>query len=632
MILLNVAEVTKQYGPRPLLEGVTFEVRPGERIGLIGPNGAGKSTLLKILAGREEHDSGKVELHNSARMSYLEQQPEFPPGRTLWDEALAALAPLLTLAHEAEEVARELASETDPLEHKRLTALYDRLQTEIHTRDAYQIDHKIERVLNGLGFSRESFQQEARTLSGGQQNRLMLAKLLLEGAELMLLDEPSNHLDIEASEWLEKYLAESEQAIVLVSHDRYFLDKVTNRTLELFHGTVDSYPGNFSAYWKQKAERLEVQRRTFEKQQEFIAKTEDFIRKNFYGQKAAQAHDREKKLARVERIEAPREIVAPPMSFPAASRTGDLVLRVERLSKAYAKPLFTDLSFEIIRGQRWGILGPNGTGKTTLLKSIVGQVKPDDGRVNLGAGVSVVYYDQLLSGLDSDMPVLEAVRPPTGDYVEQQRRDVLARFGLRGDIVRQNVGSLSGGERSRAALARLSASAGNFMVLDEPTNHLDLWACDALERALTAFDGTVLLVSHDRYFLNRVVDHLLVVEPGRFRVIEGNYDTYQYQLREREANAQAAAARARENAAGGGKSAKPDKPKSKRKFPYRKVQDLEQEIFEHEGRVEELQAALLQPEVLRDGRRAKETQAEIVELQAKLKQLYEHWEEANELN
>jgi ATP-binding cassette subfamily F protein 3 len=629
MILLSVTDVTKRFGPDPVLAGVTFEIRPGEKVSLVGPNGAGKTTLLRIVAGKDEADSGSVEVHSSARMEYLEQQPEWSPGRTLWDEAMTALEDLVSLGRDAEAVAHALAAATDPEDRQQLAKRYDRLQHEIEHRDAYRLDHKVERVLDGLGFDRASFRRPIEQLSGGQQNRLMLAKLLLREPDLMLLDEPSNHLDIEATEWLESFLAESDQAVLVVSHDRYFLDKVTDRTLELFQGTVDDYVGNFSAYWKQKAERLKVQARTFEKQQDLIAKTEDFIRRNFYGQKSAQAKDREKKLARIERVEPPREIEGPVMGFPPADRTGDIVLRAEGLAKAYDRRLFKDLSFQIERGERWGILGPNGSGKTTLLRCLIRQTALDAGTVQQGTGVRIGYYDQLLSGLEAATLVVDAIRPPGKEFNEPQRRGLLARFGLTGDLVFQRVDSLSGGERSRAALARLAATDANFLVLDEPTNHLDLWACDSLERSLNSFDGTVLFVSHDRYFLNRVADHVLVVEPDRFRVIDGNYETYLHFVREGLA-APATAAKNKE-ASKDTKQAVESKPKKRAwKFPYRKPTDIEKEIVEREAKIEQLHGELSLPDVLRDGRRVKQVQAAIADEQQAVKTLYDHWEEAAE--
>ena len=328
--------------------------------------------------------------------------------------------------------------------------------------------------------------QPVASLSGGEQNRLMLAKLLLAEPNLMILDEPSNHLDIDATEWLEEFLLESSAAMIVVSHDRYFLDRVTNRTLELFHGTVDGYTGNFSAYWQQKAERLLVERRTYEKQQIEIEKTKDFIRRNAYGQKHAQAEDRRKKLERIEPVAPPREIAAPAMRFPPAQRSGDIVVRAEGVAKAYDRPLFRDVSLDIARGQRWALLGPNGCGKTTLLRCLLGLMPPDEGEISLGQGVTVGYFDQQLAELDDELAVVDAIRPKHKQMNQQQRRNLLAGFGLTGERALQKVGSLSGGERCRAALARLAAAEANFLVLDEPTNHLDLWARDALETALTA--------------------------------------------------------------------------------------------------------------------------------------------------
>ncbi len=639
MILLNCESVVKRFGPEPVLDGVSFELRPSERIGLVGPNGAGKTTLLTILAGEDQSDSGTVELHPSARLSFLKQQQTLTPGRTLWEVARGGLEHIVALGQQAEETAHALSAAADPRERERLGRAFDRLQQELHLHGAFNFDHKIERVLAGLGFGPDTYDQPAETLSGGQQNRLMLARILLAEPDVMLLDEPSNHLDIEATEWLESFLAESEQAMIVVSHDRYFLDKVTNRTLELYRGEVQAFTGNFSAYWRQKEERLEVERRTFEKQQIEIAKQEEFIRRNFYGQKSAQAKDREKKLARIERVAPPREITAPVMGFPEVKASGEIVLRAEHLAKAFDRPLFHDLSFQIERGQRWGILGPNGSGKTTLLRCLIGHVPLDEGSVHLGTGVRIGYFDQLLSELDDDAEVVEAIRPPHKDFTEPERRSHLARFGLTAEMVFQPVKSLSGGERNRAALARLAALDANFLVLDEPTNHLDLWARDSLERSIAEFDGTVLLVSHDRYFLNRVIDHLLIVERDRFRIIVGNYDAYLHLvargLAAGEAKVGAATADKTTGDGGGSKSqAPPDgKPaKRKRKFPYRKVPDLERDILEQESRLEELNAAYADPQTHRDGTRVKQVKADIAAVQDALRSLYEHWEEAVELN
>ncbi|MCA9176404.1 MAG: ABC-F family ATP-binding cassette domain-containing protein [Planctomycetales bacterium] len=631
-LLLQVESVRKYYGSEPVLDGVDFELRDGDRAAIVGPNGAGKTTLIRIITGEEEADAGRVVLRPDARLGVLEQHADFAPEDTVWSVAASALASLTRLVDEAHEAAEALAACRDEAERQRLGERYDHLQHELHRRDAYQLDHKVQRVLDGMGFPPDSHAQPAAQLSGGQQSRLLLAKLLLSDPDLLVLDEPSNHLDIQATEWLEGFLIECRSAVLIVSHDRYFLDRVSKRTLELCHGTIDVYAGNYSAYTRQKSERLVVQQRTYEKQQIEIAKMEDFVRRNHHGQKHAQAEDRRRKLERIERVELPREIAAPPMGFPPAERTGDIVVRVEGLSKGFDRPLFQDLTFDILRGEKWGILGPNGTGKTTLLRCLVGELAADTGSVAFGAGVKVGYFDQLLRCVEDDVQAVDAIRPDHKEFVEQQRRDLLAKFGIVGDMVFQPVKSLSGGERNRTALAMLAASDANLLVLDEPTNHLDLWSRSALEASINKFQGTVLFVSHDRYFLNEVADHLLVVEPNRFRVIEGNYDAFRHLVRqgmaaEAESSRQASASTVPAESRSKGKPK--DKPKPKRKFPFRKPADIEVDIEACELRIDEIHRLLAEPDTHRDGDRVKQLTQELQEQQAALEQLFEHWEEAS---
>ena len=632
MILLSVKKVTKHFGVEPVLAGLSFDVRANERIGLVGPNGTGKTTLLKILAEFDEADSGSVELHASACIGYLDQKGLPVSDNTVWQEAESALAPLISVAQQAESAARAMASAVDDDERLRLERRYDDLQHEIEAHGAYELDHRVARVLQGLGFSTSQFQQLAGQLSGGQQARLMLSKLLLRQPDVMLLDEPSNHLDIEATEWLEKYLSESTRSMIIASHDRYFLDKTTDRTLELFQGTAESYSGSFSAYQRQKVDRLQTQRRTYERQQTEIAKMEEFVRRNQYGQKHAQAEDRRKKIDRIERVPRPREISAPSMGFPTDKRCGDIVVRAEHLAKCFETSLFQDLSFDILRGQKWGILGPNGCGKTTLMRCILGDVSPDEGHVVVGKGVVMGYFDQKLAGIVEGESLIESIRPDQGQVVEREQRDLLARFGLVGDIVNQAVSSLSGGERNRAGLARLAAQKANFLLLDEPTNHLDLWARDALERSLNEFGGTVMLVSHDRYLLNRVTDHLIVVEDGRFRIVEGNYDTYLNLRSDKRRVGSSGSARGQHSAVSRNRKQKTVSSRRNWVFPYRKAEEIEQEIAEREKNLEQLHGDLTTPAILRDGLRVKELK-EMVQVQRQmLEQLYAHWEEAIERN
>jgi ATP-binding cassette subfamily F protein 3 len=533
--------------------------------------------------------------------------------------------------------AEALARATDEAEHRALAARYDRLTELLHHYDAYNVDHRVEHVLDGLGFRPEDYGRSVETFSGGQQSRLMLAKLLLAAPDVLLLDEPSNHLDIDATRWLEGYLSKQAEAMLIVSHDRYFLDRVVNKIFELHSGRLTSYPGNYQAYARLRQERYELQLKTWEAQQEHIAKQEDYIRRVHYGQLHKQAQSRKKALDRLERVERPTQVEGPYMHFGEVRRSGDVVFQADELTKAYDRPLFADLSFTVQRGRRLGIMGPNGSGKTTLLRILLGEEKPDRGTVQRGHLVEVGYYDQHLKLLPDDQPVIRAVWPEADpDATEQGMRNLLGRFGLVGDQVYQRVGDLSGGERSRAALARLVALGVNVLVLDEPTNHLDLWACESLEQALREFEGTVVVVSHDRYFLNRVVDQLIVLDgDGRSHVIHGNYDTYEMMRAQQQQEATAARSKA-DGAArmvdADATRATPARTKRKRRFPYRKVEDLEADIAAGETRLRELEQLLGSPELYREGERVKETMRGFEEAKAQLQQLYEHWEEAVELN
>lgn len=769
-VILNVEHLRKHFGPDPVLSDVTFQVRSGDKIGLVGPNGCGKTTLLNILVGREETERGAIEKSSDITLGYLEQRPEVVPGRTVREEAQLALAHLVGLQKEAEEIAVKIGEISDSSERDRLARRYDHIHEELVRHDAYNLEYRVEMVLHGVGFLDEDFTKMVEMLSGGELNRLSLAKLLLTDPDIMLLDEPSNHLDMAATEWLEEYLAKTSAAVILVSHDRYFLDRVTTRTFELYMGTIDDYPGNFSKYTLLKEERLLVQTRTYEKYVEEVEKTKDFIRRHHYGMKAAQAEDRRKKLQRLEEepAELPRKITTPGMSFPQASRTGDIVFRVDALSRGFdGRTLFSNLTLDIQRGERWAILGPNGCGKTTFLRCLMNgpgtpnesQVDETDitgssesensftsGSVRYGEGVKVGYFDQQLLILDSEQPVMEAIRPKGIVFEDLERRKLLGAFGLTGDQQLQTVGSLSGGQRCRAALAKLAALSPSVMILDEPTNHLDLWARAALETAIKNFDGTVLFVSHDRYFVDQVADHLLIIQPdARFYVLEGNYTTFRHMVAKglivdpfvphaldstppgktasrpatgssgpKKSNTPVSAStksakpvkpakpakpmgkgtpsgsgsnpsrpapvpippgskpgpgtKVKVQATGGssgggsgsgggygtrsretwqrnnseaafkeeqgrsGSSAKSNKDKKKRKYPYRKTTEIEEEIFVRETQVMTLQEELLQPEILRNGDKVKELQSQIKEEEDALAKLYEHWEEASELN
>jgi ATP-binding cassette, subfamily F, member 3 len=638
MILLSVKQVTRQFDADPVLNAISFDLRPGERVGLVGPNGAGKTTLLKILVGLDHPDVGEVHRHPSADIALLEQEADFSTERSLWEEAKSGLDTLYRLQHESALLAAEIAAQTGGADAARLQKRFDSVQSELDRLRAHNIDHRVEEVLHGLGFAADDNRKTLAELSGGQRNRALLARMLLRAPDVMLLDEPTNHLDIEATEWLEERLSETRQAFLVVSHDRYFLDRVTQRILELRDGRITDYSGNFSAYWRQRRERNQLLERTYERQQEEIARMQDFVRRNKAGQKSAQAHDREKKLARIEAVDRPTEITDPAMAFTAAGRPGDWVIDAAQIAAGYDRPLFSDFSLRVDRGDALGIVGANGCGKTTLLRTLVGQLAPKEGCVRLGTGVRLGYFDQRLESVDPELDAVEAIRPADRpDLTPGALRNLLARFGVRSALALQKVDQMSGGEKSKVALARLAAHEANVLVLDEPTNHLDLWARDSLEEALTAFEGTIVFASHDRYFVDRVARSVVVWKDSGWHFYAGNYsDWVHFDAQRRKAIAEAAARQrsGEESAAAARTPAAPtDKPaRRKRRFPYRKVEDIESEIADKEETIRRLEAELADPQVHRIPERIREAAQRHEQVKAELEALYLHWEEAAELN
>jgi len=633
MILLSARDLTRQFDADPVFSGLGLEVRAGDRIGLVGPNGCGKTTLLNILAGLDDADSGVIESPRSTRIGLLEQQPDSATDRSLWDEAAMGLEWLYQLQREAETLAEQIGDGASETVLKR----YDTVHAALEQHGGFQIDHRVAEVLEGIGFTADEFQRPLTTFSGGQQARASLAKLLLTDPDVMLLDEPTNHLDIAATEWLESFLTRARSAMILVSHDRFFLDKVVTRILELRPDRLDSYPGNFTAYRRQRAQRQERLGKQARRQQDLVARTEDFIRRNQYGQKHKQAADRVRKLERLSDIEQIDDFQVPPMTFGEPARSGEIVVEALELAKGFGEPLFEQLTLRVERGQRLGILGPNGSGKTTLLKTLLGELEPDRGSVRLGHNVEPAYFDQGLNTIPRDLDLVEAVRPPGNpDVTPGQLRSLLARFGLTGDIVLQPFGHCSGGEQSKTALARLAALNPNLMVLDEPTNHLDLWARDGLEAALCEFTGTVLFVTHDRYFIDQVATHVLVIEADRCRIYDGNYSQYLafHENNDVEPEDVGPVPRVPSDPKpdSGPAATRPDSDRPGRQFPYRKVSEIEADIIEAESRKEDLEELMSDPEIHRDTERMQQVVNDYEIVRDELEMLTAHWEEAIELN
>jgi ATP-binding cassette subfamily F protein 3 len=629
MPLVSFYQVSKHYGAQEVLLNVSWSIDAGRHVGLIGANGTGKTTILKLITGELAPDAGEVTRQNGCRIGYLTQDPRLDPAATVLDEALRALSRIHALEQQLRTIEHALeAAQTDAEASERLLVRYGRLQDEYERAGGYAYHHRAEAVLHGLGFSDQDLALPVGVLSGGQKTRLGLAKLLLGEADLLLLDEPESHLDMGATEWLETYISAYPGAVLLVSHDRYFLDRTITEIVELEHKTLTAYPGHYTRYLDLKAERLKAQTRTYEQQQAMIARTEEFIRRNIAGQKTRQAQGRRKQLERLERVERPGKARrAAGLAFGAMTRSGEDVLTLDRVAKGYGnRMLFTDLSFLLRRGERVGVIGPNGCGKTTLLRLIMGEETPDDGTVRIGASVRIGYYDQeriSLSGDRSAMNELWSVRPGMN---EETVRHILGRFLFSGDDVFKLVGHLSGGEQTRLALAKLMLETPNLLVLDEPTNHLDIPSRQALEQALDDYPGTLLVISHDRYFLDRVAEELLVFEPDGVIRWPGDYSSY------RAYKDDLAAATAAPEQPAPARSAKepprpPDPDAARRKQRQKAAETLETAIHAKEAEMARLEQDLNDERIFTDPVRVAQAGKAYTRAKQELETLYREWEE-----
>ena len=524
MSLVVGNELAKSYGAQDVFAGVSFEIPRAARIALVGPNGSGKTTLLRLIAGLDQPNAGRIQRARGLRIGYLPQQAQLQGEGTLWEAMEAVFEGLQAQARRLRRLEAEMA---DPARREQALALYGPLLEAFELAGGYTYPQRIERVLTGLGFDPADFHSPLAHLSGGQRTRALLARLLLEEADLLLLDEPTNHLDLEGVEWLEEYLQSWKGAMLLVAHDRTFLDRLVEQVWEMSFGRLTAYRGNYSAYVRQRQERLEQQREEYERQQAHIARTEDYIRRYMAGQRTRQAQGRQKRLERLERVEAPQEMGTLHLDLGRPLRSGDLVLGLYGLIVGYdpAAPLFTVDQVELRRGQRVALLGPNGSGKTSLLRTIVGEIEPLGGRIRLGAGVHIGYFAQAHAGLDPSRSILDTILE-AGLPSVSRARNLLGRYRFSGDMVFKRVGDLSGGEQARVALAVLALQGANLLLLDEPTNHLDIPSQEVLQEVLSAFEGSVLLVAHDRYLVRALATHTWAIVDRRLWPLEGGYDAY----------------------------------------------------------------------------------------------------------
>src|SRR5438876_10526553 len=527
-MLFRLTDVYKSFGAQDVLRGASFQINPGEHVGLVGRNGAGKTTIFRLVNEEETPDSGQVARARGLKPGLLAQHVHFDVGSTVHESALAAFGHLQRIEHEMHELEHRMANAGDALE--KILARYSDLQHEFEREGGFEYAAEAEAILQGLGFDRDTWHMETEKLSGGQQNRLGLARLLLSEPDVLLLDEPTNHLDVDAVEWLEEFLQTYQAAFVIISHDRYFLDRACRRIIEIENGRATSYTGNYSRYLVEREEQREIQQRAYDNQQRLIAKTEEFIRRNLAGQKTKQAKSRRTMLARLDRVEAVRaDQGSGDFHLQEIERAGTHVLTVNEVDIGYPdKVLAQDISLILRRGECRGLIGPNGSGKTTFVKTILNKIPALAGDVRWGAKVEIGYYAQQLEDLDPrNEIIMELRRVAPANATAGELRSFLARFLFFGDDVYKHVRDLSGGEKGRLALAKLIYSGANVLVLDEPTNHLDIPSREALEAALDAYEGTIVTISHDRYFLDRVATQILALDgQGNAEPYNGDYTEY----------------------------------------------------------------------------------------------------------
>jgi ATP-binding cassette subfamily F protein 3 len=619
--LLHLDGLQKHFGPHAVLRGASLRIDPGEKIGLVGRNGGGKTTLLRMIEGLEQPDWGSLTLRKGARLGYVPQRPEFEPGISVRAFVETGLEEIRAMRRALETVHGRLEF-AQGVELERQLAEQDRLHHELEAVADWDAERNVEVVLSGIGLGPEFYEREAATLSGGEQSRVALARVLVAGADLLLLDEPTNHLDLAGIEWIEEWIEHLKSAVLVVSHDRRLLENAVDSIYELEHGELERYPGNFTAYIAQKDERFTSALRAWAEQQDFLRKEEAFIRKHMGSQRTAEAKGREKKLANLVRLPCPHHDVRKPViRAHEAERSGERVLEARNLSGGYpGNVLFSGVELRVGRGERIGIVGQNGAGKTTLLRILAGRLPPLAGEVDLGHKAFCGYYDQDTSELREDGTPYRELRRHHGDWTDQEIRDLLARFLFRGDDVDASIASLSGGERARLALAILLSERPNWLAMDEPTNHLDLAARTALEEMLSAFEGTLVFVSHDRAFLDALCTQIIEVDDGEVRRYVGNYSDYR---------ARKLAERDRARAEKPAPKPAPAKPArsapGKIRNPYL-FEKLEKRIMTLEAELKTLHDSSVTEEIYRNPAKLRDTQMRIAEIEHELAQSNEEWE------
>ena len=624
----------KSFGVRQVFSNVSFEIKEGDRIALVGPNGAGKSTLLKCILGIEELDEGQVVMSPVASIGYLQQDVNLGDA-SLAEEIETAWEDVHALEDKLQELTAYL--ETHEASESDLQRL-DYLQNRLEWLGGYDYEQKTKRIVYGLGFTDENLYKPANAFSGGQKTRINLAKALVRSPDFLFLDEPTNHLDMEMLEWLEGYLSSYRGGILIVSHDRYFMDRIVTGVVELDHHKATTYRGNYSRYVAQREERLKADTIAYEKQQEYIKKTEEYIDKYRAGIKSKMARGRQSQLNRLERLEAPETSHSLDFKFPPAAMSADKVLVLDHVSIGYKTddPIIDDVSMVVRRGESVALIGPNGAGKSTMVKAIVGELFPTEGHIDIGNRVQVGYFSQEHEELHERWQVVDEIIN-NYNFTEEKARNVLGSFLFKGDDVFKLVGDLSGGERARLALLKLFLQGDNFLILDEPTNHLDVPTREIVERALQQFGGTCFIISHDRYFLDQVSTRTLVLENKGITEYLGNYSYYKEKLKEQNDIA-ALTEHVEEVPKDKAKtetkvvpSSDESKPKPNTYMVEKQLAEVEEEIARLEATMKMYEVQLANPVVQQDLEEMANISKQLSDTESSLQALYEKWEHFSEL-
>ncbi|CDR81587.1 ABC-F family ATP-binding cassette domain-containing protein [Lactobacillus delbrueckii] len=632
MIIAQGHNLEQRFGAAPIFSKVNFSIENNARIGLVGPNGAGKTTLLKIMTGRQEASQGEFTVNKGIELGYIAQEHDFDEEKSIWEEMLTVFQPLIDQGQQLEKLQYAIA---DHPEDEELLRRLDQAQYNFEQAGGYTYQAEIKSMLNGFNFPEATWNKQIASLSGGEKTRLSFVKLLLKKPPLLLLDEPTNYLDLDTLDWLEAFLKNYPGAILTVSHDQYFLDHLATQIFELQHGELTVFKGNYSQYLAQRELRDQQQEAAYEKQQEEIKREEEFIQKNIVrASTTKQAQSRRKALEKMELVDPPKHKSKVRIKFDSARPSGKEVLILKDLAVGYPdKTMLKDISFQINKGDRVAIIGQNGIGKSTLLKTVVKQLPVKSGAIKYGASLDIGYYGQELQGLDYSKTVIDTIWDRHKDMNEKDIRSILASFLFTAKDIDKQVSQLSGGQRARLTLTVLSMEHNNFLLMDEPTNHLDLDAKEVLEKALADYDGTLLFVSHDRYFINKLANKIVVAKDGQAKIYEGNYTYYLNEKAKEEAAAQEKAAQ----------EAPVVKSVSESKFSYqeqkkrdsekrkleRQVAQAEKDLEELEAKEQEIQEAMADPAIAADFSKLGPLQEELTAVQEKISQVSQAWEDAS---